>query len=115
MFTFIRQTKPARKARPRRAASWKPRLEVLEDRTLLSGLIYDNGPIRTDGGANSLSGGWQETDSFVVSGTKTLTRAQVALWATGGETPVSLGWSIGTTQFGSDVASGVASSLTRLC
>ncbi len=36
MFTFFRQTKPAQKTICRRATSWKPRLEVLEDRTLLS-------------------------------------------------------------------------------
>ena len=36
MFTFFRRTKPARRTRLLRATSWKPRLEVLEDRFLLS-------------------------------------------------------------------------------
>jgi hypothetical protein len=36
MFTFFHRTKPGRKIIHQRAASWKPRLEVLEDRTVPS-------------------------------------------------------------------------------
>src|SRR5687768_4869059 len=105
MFVFHR-TKPAHRTTRERAKSSKPRLELLEDRSVPAALIYDNGPINgTNGNANALSGGWEETDSFVVSGAWTLTGAQVALWVDIGATPVSLGWSIGTTRFGSDVAS----------
>ncbi|MBI3467110.1 MAG: PEP-CTERM sorting domain-containing protein [Planctomycetes bacterium] len=72
-------------------------------------VVYDNGPINgTAGNAVAISGGWDTSTSFTLSGATTFTGAQVALWATMGETPVSLAWSIGTTAFGSEVASGVA-------
>src|SRR5947209_5589818 len=41
MFAFFRRTKPARKGTRPRATSWKPRLEVLEDRTVLSATVFD--------------------------------------------------------------------------
>jgi hypothetical protein len=44
MFSFFRRMKPALTTTRRSAASRKPRLEVLEDRTLLS-IGIDLGPI----------------------------------------------------------------------
>jgi hypothetical protein len=38
MFAFLRGRKSTRKNRPNRASAWKPHLEVLEDRTVPSGL-----------------------------------------------------------------------------
>jgi hypothetical protein len=41
MFTFFRRAKSFRETTRRSAATWKPRLELLEDRTVLSTLLYN--------------------------------------------------------------------------
>jgi hypothetical protein len=87
-----------------------PRFEAVESRLLLSSLLYDNGGINgTEGAANSLSGGWFETDSFTLSRSATFESATLGIWTDTGATPVSLAWSIGTAAFGSEIASGAGS------
>src|SRR5437016_3987819 len=61
MFAFFRRTKPARTTTRQRAASEKPRLEVLEDRCLPSGGCISPPPGLVswwpgDGNANDIAG-----------------------------------------------------------
>jgi hypothetical protein len=114
MFRHVgRHVRDRRLARRERRLS--PRVEAVEGRLLLSSLLYDNGPINGASGAgNALSGGWLETDSFTLTSPAVFQSATIGLWTETPATPVSLGWSIGTTAFGSEVASG-AGSLTSTC
>jgi hypothetical protein len=62
----------------------------------LATLLYDNGPINGQTDAWTISSGFQVSDSFTLTGTSTLTGAQIGLWISG-DTPGSVDWSIGTT------------------
>lgn len=71
-------------------------------------VIYTNGAISgasTDGGW-TIDGSYSISDSFTVSETATLDSADIGLWTFPVDVPAALDWSIGTTPFGSDVASG---------
>jgi len=76
-----------------------------------AGPIYSNGSISGETQAWDISVGsnYAVTDSFTVSSSATLTNAVVSLFVFTGTTPLSVDWSVGTTAFGSDVGSGVAS------
>jgi hypothetical protein len=71
----------------------------------LAALLYDNGPINGQTDAWTLQG-YQVSDSFTLTGTSTLTGAQIGIWANSGDTPVSVDWSIGTTYNDSTYGSG---------
>lgn len=68
-------------------------------------LVYDNGPINGTG-AKSINNGYSVSDSFTVFSSTSLSSAQIGLWLFSGDSPTSVGWSIGTTPFGSEVSSG---------
>lgn len=72
-------------------------------------VVYNNGPINgtLDGGGIS-QGVSALSDSFTVSGNTTLTVGVVGLWLSPGDTPTAVDWEIGTTPFGSDIASGTS-------
>jgi len=69
-------------------------------------VVYDNGPINGTINAWSINNGFSVSDSFTVASDAALTSATVGLWTSG--TPLSLAWSIGTTVFGSEISSGIA-------
>ena len=68
-------------------------------------LLYDNGPINGQNDAWTLGYGFIVSDSFTLTGTSTLTGAQIGLWNSG-DAPVSVDWSIGTTYDDSTYGSG---------
>ena len=73
-------------------------------------LLFTNGPINGTLDAGGISQGRGPlSDSFTVGGNSALTLAVVGLWLSPGDTPVAVDWEIGTTQFGSDIASGTSS------
>ena len=70
-------------------------------------IVYDNGLI------NGTIDSWifnyygtEVSDSFTVASSTDLTGAQVGIMVRPGDEPTSLGWSLGTSPFGSDVSSG---------
>jgi hypothetical protein len=70
---------------------------------------YDNGPLNGNVQAYSISFGSGVSDSFPgPDGFTTLTGATVGLWVLLGDKPLTVDWSIGTSFFGSDVASGTS-------
>jgi hypothetical protein len=78
-----------------------------------AGLIYDDGPPDTSGAGTPIfnfdGAYYSASNSFTVGGPTTLTSAQVALNVSiTPDPPTTLDWSIGTTPFASDVASGSA-------
>lgn len=70
--------------------------------------IYSNGPIDGTNDFYFISGPEIITNSFTATGTGLLSSAELGL-ATYSGTPASLQWQIGTTPFGSDISSGLAS------
>ena len=73
-------------------------------------LLYSDGPINGTLDAGGISQGRGPlSDSFTVGGNSALTVAVVGLWLSPGDTPVAVDWEIGTTTFGSDIASGTSS------
>ncbi len=72
-----------------------------------SSLVYDNGAINDTFGWE-LNNGFSVTDSFSLASDTTLDSATVGLWVFPGDTPTNVAWSIGTTAFGTDVASGTS-------
>jgi hypothetical protein len=76
-------------------------------------VLYSSGPINGIGNGYNISGngGYAVSDSFTLANASNLTGAQLGLytWGTPGPTPESVQWSIGTTPFGSDKASGTNS------
>jgi hypothetical protein len=71
-------------------------------------LIYDNGPLNGSQGAVGIFSDLKATVSFTVDSDWTLTSATVGLWTISGD-PSTVGWSIGSSAFGTDVASGNSS------
>lgn len=74
----------------------------------MASVIYTNGPVNGQINAYNVST-FQVSDSFTVSSAATMTGFDFGAWLFPGDTPVSVGWEIGTSFFGSDVASGTAS------
>jgi len=73
-------------------------------------LLYSDGPINGTLDAGGISQGRGPlSDSFTVGGNSAMTVAVVGLWLSPGDTPVAVDWEIGTTPFGSDIASGTSS------
>jgi hypothetical protein len=70
--------------------------------------IYSNGPINGTIDAWNTYFFFGVTDSFVASTSATVTGFDGGFWLAPGNTPISTSWSIGTTAFGSDIASGSA-------
>jgi hypothetical protein len=74
-------------------------------------LIYDNGPTNGTYTAWTINSGYSVSDSFSVSQASTLSSAQIGLWATKGDTPSSVTWTISTKPLGAGtvLASGTSS------
>ena len=77
-------------------------------------LIYDNGPINGTAGGYTISPPYSVSDSFTVTGSASLGSAQVGLWLFPGEVASTIGWSIGTAPFLSDISSGTSSFMNTL-
>jgi len=59
--------------------------------------LYTNGPISGAIGGSSINGGFEVTDSFVISYPSMLTGvSNLGLWVTGGDTPATLSYIIST-------------------
>jgi hypothetical protein len=79
-----------------------------------AGIIFDDGPI--DGTTNAFfidgPGGtfFQQTisDGFVATGSGTASSLDFGIWVITGTTPTTVSWSLGTSAFGSDIASGTS-------
>lgn len=71
-------------------------------------LLYDNGPINGTLNAYTINYGYSVSDSFTLTGSSSLTGAQVGLWLIQGDSPDSLTWAIGTTVGDSSLGSGTA-------
>lgn len=72
-------------------------------------IVYGNGPV------NGSTSGWDidvkkaMSNSFVSGGNYDLTRIEEAgLWVQTGEMPLTVSWSIGTTEFGKQISSGTS-------
>ena len=72
-------------------------------------LIYDNGPINGTWGAYIVQPPYSVSDSFTVTGSFNLGSVQAGLWVLSGDAPSTIGWSIGTAPFLSDISSGISS------
>lgn len=70
-------------------------------------IVYNNGPINGNVEAYNFSG-YAVTDSFTLSQPTALSEAEIGTWAPSGA-PTGLDWSIGSTPFGSQIGSGIAS------
>ncbi len=69
-----------------------------------AGVLYSNGPI--NGTINAWNMTFYEvTDSFVISNPATMTSFDFGSWDYPGEVISSVSWAVGTTSFGTDVAS----------
>lgn len=71
-------------------------------------IIYQNGTFNGTVQGAGISSPQFISDSFTVGAKSNLTSATVGLWTSEGASPVSLTWSIGSTAFGKDIASGTA-------
>jgi hypothetical protein len=75
-------------------------------------LVYDDGAPDTSVGGGPIfnfnGAFYSSSNSFTVGGPTNLTGAQVALNLAGGQAVPTLDWSIGTSRFASDIASGTA-------
>ena len=72
-------------------------------------VVYDNGPLNGNVQAYGINFGFSVSDSFPgPDGFTTLTGATIGLWVLLGDKPLTVDWSIGTSFFGSDVASGTS-------
>ncbi|HVS40497.1 MAG TPA: PEP-CTERM sorting domain-containing protein [Gemmataceae bacterium] len=75
-------------------------------------LEYRNGSLNGDASVaepRDIAGGYITTDSFTLTSGASLTQFTGGFWVDIGATPSSIQWSIGTTSFGNDIASGAAS------
>jgi PEP-CTERM motif len=84
-----------------------------QGRAAASSIVYDNGPIDGTNDAWTIDVftgvSYQVSDSFSVVDATTLDSATIGLWVDAGlSTPTTVDWSIGTTPFGFDVASGTS-------
>ncbi len=73
-----------------------------------AGMVYTSGAINGTHTGYAISGGYAVSNSFSLSISTTLTGATAGIWVAPGDEPTSVEWSIGTSQFGSDVASGTS-------
>lgn len=73
-------------------------------------LVYTNGPVNGTINGRTISG-YLVSDSFTVTSDTTLSSAVAGLWTSNGA-PTSLEWSIGTTEGGSQISSGTATSFS---
>ncbi len=71
-------------------------------------ILYTNGPINGENDGYQISGLGSLTDSFSVSSISIITSAVIGIWERPADLPVQLQWSIGTSQFGSQVSSGIS-------
>jgi hypothetical protein len=72
-------------------------------------VLYDNGPINGNVQAYTINFGFSVSDSFTFSNPVFgFSSATVGLWVFAGDTPLTVDWSIGTTFFGSNIASGTS-------
>jgi hypothetical protein len=78
-----------------------------------AGIVYTNGPIDGTIDAWAVSSGFAVTNSFDVTSSTNLLTAQVGLWVNPGDQPTSLDWSVGTSDFGTDVRAGSATLQTQ--
>jgi hypothetical protein len=71
-------------------------------------VVYTNGPISGGSDAYTITGLFAVTDSFTAAFGSTLTTATVGIWEHAGATSIQLRWSVGTSPFGVQVASGTS-------
>lgn len=69
-------------------------------------VVYENGSLNGNFLGESVGTAQAISNSFSLSGTSHLTGATVGLWVTAQSTPALLTWSIGSSAFGGDLASG---------
>jgi hypothetical protein len=81
-------------------------LGLISNKAKADTVVYDNGPINGTINAWNISNGFTVTDSFTVAGPVNLTSAKIGLWVF--DAPISVDWSVGTSAFGSEIASGTA-------
>jgi hypothetical protein len=72
---------------------------------VIAGDIYDNGPTTGTADAWTVNFGFAVTDSFITAADTTATGASFIFWLIPGDTAPAVDVSIGTSAFGSDVAS----------
>jgi hypothetical protein len=75
----------------------------------MASVIYSNGAINGQVQAYTINFGFSVSNSFTVSSPATMTGFDFGAWNFPGDQAVTVDWSIGTSFFGSDVASGTAS------
>lgn len=75
----------------------------------MAAVVYTNGPINGNLAGQNISGPYAVSDSFTVSSATSITGFDFGSWVAGGDTPTQVDWAIGTSFFGTDVASGTAS------
>ncbi len=71
-------------------------------------VVYGNGPINGNIKGDTITSGYEVTDSFTVPASADLSSAEVGIWVNSGDVPEGVMWSIGTVPFGSDVSSGTS-------
>jgi hypothetical protein len=72
-------------------------------------VLYDNGPLNGNVQAYGINFGFTVSDSFLEPFfIAQLTGATIGLWVLHGYKPLTLDWSLGTSFFGSDIASGTS-------
>jgi len=77
--------------------------------TKADSVVYDNGPLDGNTQAYSINFGFSVSDSFQVNQDfLVLTGATIGLWVSSGDRPHFVDWSLGTSFFGSDIASGTS-------
>ena len=93
-----------------------PVLAVLSTGIANATIVYDNGAPETQDfsiynpSPPLFGGGWPISDSFVLAAPATVTDARIAVWTNSPYAPIaSENYYIGTSAFGTDVGSGVAS------
>ncbi len=71
-------------------------------------VLYSNGPVNGTVEGYTINFGFSVTNSFTLSSDGTANSAVIGIWNMPGDTIQQLDWSIGSTTFGSDIASGTA-------
>ena len=76
-------------------------------------IAYSNGATNGAGSSQAINAGASVTDSFTLVDSAELNGAIVGIWTSPGDYLTSVDWAITSTSFGSVLASGTASSITK--